>query len=67
MGRTVNCWTKLPNKENHWLDTMAGCVTAASLEGFSPLNALAGKPVEKQKRPRLSFAAMQQAARGRMA
>jgi hypothetical protein len=63
MGRTVNCWTRLPNKENHLLDTLCGCVTAASLEGFSPLNALAGKPVERQKKPRASFAEWQQRAR----
>jgi hypothetical protein len=67
MGRTVNCWTKLPNKENHLLDALCGCVTAASLEGFSPLNALAGKPVERQKKPRASFAEWQQRARRGMA
>jgi len=34
-GRTVHEWTQLPSKpDNHWLDCLAGCAVAASMEGI---------------------------------
>jgi hypothetical protein len=66
-GNTIDVWACRPDRDNHLGDTLVGNCVAASLEGLSPLAALAGKPVERQKRARLSFSAMQQAARGRMA
>ena len=59
MGRTVNVWTCLPNKPNHYLDTLAGNVTAAHLENYSGLGISRPAPKPRQ---RVSFAAQHQAA-----
>jgi hypothetical protein len=56
MGRTVAVWTQLPNRANHLLDVICGCVTAASMEGISPLTSIGGK-VERRPRKIRSFAA----------
>ncbi len=60
-GAKVNCWKLYPNRENHLFDCLIGCCVAASLEGISPLASIGGKPVERPKRERVSFAATQQA------
>jgi hypothetical protein len=60
-GRTVNVWTRRADQDNHLWDALIGAAVAASLEGISPLSAL-GAPRERS-RTRVSFAALQAAAR----
>jgi hypothetical protein len=62
-GRSVNVWTRRADQDNHLFDCLIGAAVGASLEGISPLSAL-GAPRERP-RPRVSFAALQAAARQR--
>ena len=71
-GRTVDEWKLLPGRDNHWLDGIVGAAVAASIRGMpiapSPTkakgeaNPLAGTPMPA-KSDRMSFAALQRAAR----
>lgn len=72
-GRTVDEWRLKPGRDNHWLDVLVGCAVAASVQGMPPApsrrstgpagSATAG--VGGAKADRMSFAALQRAARDR--
>lgn len=62
-GREVDEWKIRPERnDNHWLDCLAGCAVAASMEGIG-LNI--GGDVAEPTRRRMSFAEMQQRNRDR--
>jgi hypothetical protein len=44
-GLTLQEWTLLGGRENHWLDCLVGSAVAASMEG----SALLGMAVEKKR------------------
>lgn len=57
-GRTCDEWKARPNRDNHWLDCLIGCAVAASIDG-----AVEATTEIKTNRKRVSYAAMQRAAR----
>lgn len=61
-GRDVDEWKWRPERfDNHWFDCTVGCTVAASLQGVAAASVGTGQ----RKIERVSFAAMQAAARGR--
>ena len=52
-GRRVDEWKVKPNKDNHWLDCLAGCCVAASICGAA-IPAVGG--AVENKKTRISFA-----------
>jgi hypothetical protein len=53
-GRTVDEWKLRPEaSENHWLDCLAGCAVAASMQGVA-LTGMEQKAVAPRKRLKLS-------------
>lgn len=57
-GRKLIEWDNPPDGQNHWFDCLVGCAVGASIEGV----ALPGAAAPQGKRPKVSFAAQQQAA-----
>ena len=56
-GRTVDEWKLRPERgDNHWLDCLVGCATAASMQGVALLDTGGSAP---PKRERVSFAELQ--------
>jgi hypothetical protein len=61
-GRTVDEWQiRSPGLDNHWLDCLVGCAVAASMLGATLVGEKAARPGQRK---RVSFRAMQEAARG---
>jgi len=61
--RVVPMWKEKPERpDNHWLDCLVGCAVAASIQGATLPGTTEAKPTKRQ---RVSFAAMQAAARGK--
>lgn len=68
-GRTVDEWRMKPGRpDNHFLDVLTGCAVAASIQGMppAPTSKATGRPgtaPPSGKSDRMSFAALQRAAR----
>lgn len=49
-GKTMDVWSRLPGRDNHWFDCLIGCAVGASVEGVNPLAGIVPhKAVERQK------------------
>lgn len=59
-GRRVNIWRLTPNRENHWLDCVVGCMVAASEQGC---RLVIDPPTASGKEPRMQPAARPPAPR----
>lgn len=72
-GRTVDEWKLKPNRDNHWWDGLVGTAVAASLQGMPAIQpgretgVTSPRPAKGMpgKGERMSFAALQRAARER--
>ena len=51
-GRSVNVWSLVNNKDNHWFDTLVGAAVAASVSGAQLPTGVQNEPVKQQNLPK---------------